>query len=69
MPSHVAPYTATASIAYAMNLMDKLKKAKFIRGATFLHLFTRPAQQDGGMSRLFCRSGPQSGESLHFSAV
>ena len=45
MSAHGVPCTATASIAYARDLMAKLKKDKFIRGTTFLNLFA------------FCRTG------------
>ena len=39
MAAHGVPYTATASIAYPDDLIDKLTKAKAIRGTKFVHLY------------------------------
>ncbi len=36
---HRIPYTATASIAYPEDFIRKVKKAKSIRGAKFIHLW------------------------------
>lgn len=37
MAAHGSPYVATASIAYAPDLMIKLKKAREIKGPTYIH--------------------------------
>ena len=39
MAAHGVPFAATASIAYPGDLIDKLKKAKAIRGTKFIHLY------------------------------
>jgi len=39
MVAHRIPYTATASIAYPEDLINKIKKAKSIHGQKFIHLF------------------------------
>ena len=38
MAAHRIPYGATASPAYPVDLLDKVKKAKAIRGTRFLHI-------------------------------
>ncbi len=38
LAAHGIPYAATASIAYPVDLIDKVKKAKTIRGTRFLHI-------------------------------
>ncbi len=40
MTSHRIPYTATASIAYPEDLIDKMRKAKSISGFSFILIFT-----------------------------
>lgn len=40
MMGHQVPYAATASVAYADDLMAKAKKAKNLRGFRFLHILT-----------------------------
>ena len=39
MVAHHIPYVATANIAYPEDLIRKIKKAKEIKGAKFLHLY------------------------------
>ncbi|GHT00317.1 pyruvate ferredoxin oxidoreductase subunit beta [Synergistales bacterium] len=36
--AHRVPYCATASVAYPMDLMEKVAKAKAIKGARFIHV-------------------------------
>jgi len=38
--AHRIPYAATANIAFAEDLMRKVKKAKEIRGSRFLHIYS-----------------------------
>ena len=38
--AHRIPYAATASIAYPEDLVYKVKKAKWIKGSRFLHIFS-----------------------------
>jgi pyruvate/2-oxoacid:ferredoxin oxidoreductase beta subunit len=40
MAAHRIPYTATASIAYPEDLVQKLQKAQGIRGAKFVHILS-----------------------------
>lgn len=40
MAAHRIPYAATASIGYPQDLMEKVQKAKDIRGTKFIHLLT-----------------------------
>ncbi len=51
MSAHGVPCTATASIAYAMDLMAKLKKPNS-SGVPRFCICSPPAQPDGGISRL-----------------
>lgn len=38
LAAHRIPYAATASIAYPVDLIEKVKKAKAIKGTRFLHI-------------------------------
>ncbi len=38
MAAHGSPYVATASISYAPDLMKKLKKAREVKGPTYIHV-------------------------------
>lgn len=38
--AHRIPYAATASIAFPEDLVTKIKKAKWIKGSRFLHIFS-----------------------------
>ena len=38
MAAHGVPYAATASVAYPVDLLDKVRKAKAARGLRFLHI-------------------------------
>ncbi len=40
MAAHRIPYAATASTAYPVDLLDKVRKAKSIRGTRFLHILS-----------------------------
>jgi len=40
MMGHEVPYVATATIAYPDDLMDKVRRAKGVRGFRFLHVLT-----------------------------
>jgi len=40
MESHDIPYVATADAAYPLDLYEKVRKAKTIRGTRFIHVFT-----------------------------
>ncbi len=40
MESHGIPYVATADAAYPLDLYEKVRKAKTIRGTRFIHVFT-----------------------------
>jgi len=40
MAAHRIPYTATATVAYAEDFVRKVRKAKEIRGAKFLHVLS-----------------------------
>lgn len=40
MAAHRIPYAATASVAYPVDLIEKLRKAKSIRGTRFLHILS-----------------------------
>jgi pyruvate/2-oxoacid:ferredoxin oxidoreductase beta subunit len=40
MESHNIPYVATANAAYPLDLYEKVRKAKTIRGTRFIHVFT-----------------------------
>lgn len=40
MAAHRIPYAATASPAYPEDLMNKMKKAKLIRGTKFIHIIS-----------------------------
>lgn len=40
MAAHRIPYAATASTAYPVDLLDKVRKAKAIRGTRFLHILS-----------------------------
>lgn len=40
LAAHRIPYAATASIAYPVDLIDKVRKAKTIRGTRFLHILS-----------------------------
>jgi pyruvate ferredoxin oxidoreductase beta subunit len=40
MESHGIPYVATADAAYPLDLYQKVRKAKTIRGTRFIHVFT-----------------------------
>lgn len=40
MAAHRIPYTATATVAYPEDLIRKVKKAKEIRGAKFIHILS-----------------------------
>jgi pyruvate ferredoxin oxidoreductase beta subunit len=40
MESHGIPYVATANAAYPLDLYEKVRKAKAIRGTRFIHVFT-----------------------------
>jgi pyruvate/2-oxoacid:ferredoxin oxidoreductase beta subunit len=40
MESHGIPYVATANAAYPLDLYEKVRKAKTIRGTRFIHVFT-----------------------------
>jgi len=40
MESHNIPYIATANASYPLDLYEKVKKAKSIRGTRFMHIFT-----------------------------
>ena len=40
MEAHGIPYVAAASAAYPLDLYDKVRKAKDIKGTRFLHVFT-----------------------------
>jgi pyruvate/2-oxoacid:ferredoxin oxidoreductase beta subunit len=39
MAAHSIPYIATASVAYPQDLIEKLKKARAIKGTRFIHIF------------------------------
>jgi pyruvate ferredoxin oxidoreductase beta subunit len=39
MIAHGAPYVATASIGYPLDLIDKVKKAATVRGPSYVHVF------------------------------
>ena len=59
MVAHEIPYTTTASIAYPEDLVRKMKKAKEIRGAKFIHILSPcpsgwrfPANQTVKLARL-----------------
>jgi pyruvate ferredoxin oxidoreductase beta subunit len=38
--AHGAPYVATASIGYPLDLIDKMKKAATVRGPSYVHVFS-----------------------------
>ncbi len=40
MAAHRIPYIATASVAYPEDLINKMKRAKDIRGTKFIHIFS-----------------------------
>jgi len=40
MEAHGIPYVATANAAYPLDLYEKVRKAKTIKGTRFIHLFT-----------------------------
>ncbi|MCJ7520823.1 MAG: thiamine pyrophosphate-dependent enzyme [Dehalococcoidia bacterium] len=40
MEAHGIPYVATANAAYPLDLYDKVRKAKGIKGTRFIHVFT-----------------------------
>jgi pyruvate/2-oxoacid:ferredoxin oxidoreductase beta subunit len=40
MAAHRIPYAATASVSYPMDLLEKVRKAKHIRGTRFLHILS-----------------------------
>jgi len=40
LAAHHIPYVATASVAYPVDLLDKVRKAKAIRGTRFLHILS-----------------------------
>jgi len=40
LAAHRIPYAATASVAYPVDLIEKVKKAKDIRGTRFLHILS-----------------------------
>jgi 2-oxoisovalerate ferredoxin oxidoreductase beta subunit len=40
LAAHRIPYAATASIAYPVDLLNKVRKAKAIRGTRFLHILS-----------------------------
>ncbi len=40
MEAHGIPYVATASASYPLDLHDKVRKARTIRGTRFIHVFT-----------------------------
>lgn len=40
MEAHAIPYVATANAAFPLDLYEKVKKAKSIKGTRFIHLFT-----------------------------
>ncbi|MDH5805979.1 MAG: thiamine pyrophosphate-dependent enzyme [Gemmatimonadota bacterium] len=40
LAAHHIPYAATASVAYPVDLIEKVKKAKSIRGTKFLHILS-----------------------------
>ena len=40
MEAHGIPYVATASATYPLDLYDKVRKARTIRGTRFIHVFT-----------------------------
>ena len=40
MEAHGIPYVATASAAYPLDLYDKVRKARDIKGTRFIHVFT-----------------------------
>ena len=40
MAAHRIPYAATASVAYPVDLVEKVRKAKSIRGTRFLHILS-----------------------------
>jgi pyruvate/2-oxoacid:ferredoxin oxidoreductase beta subunit len=40
MAAHRVPYAATASTSYPMDLLDKVRKAKQVRGTRFLHILS-----------------------------
>jgi len=40
LAAHRIPYAATASVAYPVDLLDKVRKAKTIRGTRFLHILS-----------------------------
>ncbi len=40
MEAHSIPYVATANAAYPLDLYEKIRKAKTIKGTRFIHLFT-----------------------------
>jgi len=63
MADHHIPYAATATIAYPEDLIQKLEKARGIRGTRFIHLFSpcppgwkMPSEQTVKISRLAVRS-------------
>jgi pyruvate/2-oxoacid:ferredoxin oxidoreductase beta subunit len=39
MAAHRIPYIATASVAYPVDLVEKVEKARTIRGTRFIHIF------------------------------
>jgi pyruvate ferredoxin oxidoreductase beta subunit len=39
MIAHGAPYVATASIGYPLDMIDKVKKAATVRGPSYVHVF------------------------------
>jgi pyruvate/2-oxoacid:ferredoxin oxidoreductase beta subunit len=40
MAAHRIPYAATASVSYPVDLLEKVRKAKSIRGTRFLHILS-----------------------------
>ena len=40
LAAHRIPYAATASIAYPVDLLEKVKRAKSVRGTRFLHILS-----------------------------
>jgi len=40
MEAHGIPYVATANASYPLDLYEKVKKAREIRGTRFIHIFT-----------------------------
>jgi pyruvate/2-oxoacid:ferredoxin oxidoreductase beta subunit len=40
LAAHRIPYAATASVAYPVDLVEKVEKAKRIRGTRFLHILS-----------------------------